>query len=169
MPAASACQRASPTGCSALSVHHLLAAGVDGAAEALTRAGPGTAHVHALIGVSCKLVSSMFWWDQMQFENACQVCFCCTLHALRCWPNTCDQCSLLSAVNDTSYALQKAALGICQALRLEAWLQATLEQGDRAQAARDLLRHAWPEAAARGRAAQGSRDMMETAGACCQQ
>ncbi len=31
--------------------------------------------------------------------------------------------------------------------RLEAHIQATLEQEDRAQAARDPLRHAWPEAA----------------------
>jgi hypothetical protein len=31
--------------------------------------------------------------------------------------------------------------------RLEAHIQATLEREDRAQAARDPLRHAWPEAA----------------------
>jgi hypothetical protein len=31
--------------------------------------------------------------------------------------------------------------------RLEAHIQATLEQEDRAQSARDPLRHAWPEAA----------------------
>lgn len=74
-----------------------------------------------------------------------------TMHAFGCLHQNCNQCRLLSAVIHLLH-VQRASLGIRQALlleerRLEAHIQATLEQEERAQAARDPLRHAWPEAA----------------------